>query len=317
MPKSTIYRLYRLRRTILLVVAIVTLGALVSNLIGGIYSPFYFVADIAEAAGITLALACIAAILLPTCPVEHLAAAVVAAVMLATSHWHGLLFAPDSKGGAFDGTWQVIGFYAITGYFGWTVVLGLIALALERIMGLKAVFRGTIFRREPLDMIRPLFRVTPDTTQEHMSYDPVRWDGWAEVKTARKGHREGDFRIDRIEGGYLIRSVRSDPEVEVIEALITQTEGAAPDSVTTLRFSETSQGTKVQVHEVTTCLNAYRLLEFWLGDIAADHLHHEIDAKLGCPSRAIWRLPLRSVMLTISSLLTRRGPNSAGPSAAS
>ncbi|MBF9036271.1 hypothetical protein HKCCE2091_18665 [Rhodobacterales bacterium HKCCE2091] len=292
------YRLKMRWHVVALTVLPVLAGAVFAGAVGGVFSAYYAPEEILRTVAIATILATVATLLLPACPFEHVAAGIVAGVIVGAEPWLGDLFQPEFKGGAFTPHWVRAAQIGGAAFMLWSLVLAgivkLCQLVPAPVRGYR--YRLTLGRAAPRD-IRAAFALRPGETSGGLSYGALEWDGFVPVRTSVQIHDPLTYAMTESEFRYAIRAVSDDGETEVLE--VRPSGGGAPYTMRR-RIRSAGRGTRIEVEEDCPLPDLLTWLDLHLMRAGPDLLRSHTDLARGRPTPAIRNLPHRSFAATVA-----------------
>ena len=208
-----LYRLWRCKRLLVLVPAMILVAAFAAGQIGGLSSYYFELPEVARAGCITLGLTAIAVILLPAAPLEVLFGGLAAALLVVSEPWQGLLFQPAHKGGDFTPIWLRVVIFAGA----WTILL-MVLYAIANALAARAKKRPLRYRLfvpgGDAAELRRLLDLRPGSTSGPATYGARQWDGWVPTRMFIRSY-DADFDMSDIYVDYAIKALTSDGDTDV------------------------------------------------------------------------------------------------------
>ncbi|MBF9036270.1 hypothetical protein HKCCE2091_18660 [Rhodobacterales bacterium HKCCE2091] len=304
LAQHIVYRLWRLRRVLVLVPALVLAAALIAGTVGGTASAFHDPAVIARYIAAAAAITTVAVVLLPTAPFEILAAGLVAAAFTAAEPWIGPLMSEGAQVGPFEPMWLRVALGAVVALASWIALVSVVtAVSMSLPPSRRLMHYGlTVAGFEPSGL-RKALDIPPGTRRGLIAVGLPDRDGFSTVTRHMRIHDPETLDLVDTAVSYQSRTVSKTWNSDVYETRSDQT----GEALVRMEYAPARDGTRIDVYEDAGMLDPFSALHFWLGDCGRDALRERIDEALRLPCPAIVRLPQRSLLCTVARMIRRRG----------
>ena len=297
-----LYRLWRLKRLVVIVPTIIALAALIAGHVGGIHSAYLMPEAIVRTTAIALVLTMVLVVALPAPAFDHLTLGLTAAIFVAAEPWHGQFFAPEFKGGAFTPDWLKAMMFVSYGLIAWGGLVFVWAMIAKMMPPRRRPYRYALNvpGADP-DLLRGLLGIHPGATLGRLTFGEKGWDGYVPATLNLRGHDPETLKMSDIAFEYRTRLVDSDEASDTYDLRFP--DDAQGERQVKMTYLPHGDGTRIEVTETPGHPDRLVNVSFFLAETGADCLRARVDTVLDRPAIANILAPQRSLLMMLGRLM--------------
>lgn len=292
--RHILYRIYRLRRLLLLEALILSAAATASALLQPQLNPYDTPLAVLGFLAIYGTFSLIDLTLYPQSWLGSLSASLIfAAAFFAVPHIMFYLYSGQKLGQIEDFNWPL-----------WIAIAFVVLLIAQNILARTLI---TLLQRIPMPVqhvkSRRRLRVTPEDLRDAVFTLPaqrtgrkicgeVEEDGFFEVSILSSATPRGQ---EKVVAQYRARILEQEPFMQLVEGVVEQADGSQRRAISRTRILPDGSGSIYEFEEEHNLFSLLQWLGFYLTDFTAEYLRAEIDDHFTRPTLAVLQRPQREL----------------------